>query len=219
MKKNEIFLLKNIEEEEIKEIEALHCMREQQYEKNEMVLHAGDMVNEIGIVLSGSVNLENVDLFGQKSILTNISEGEMFAEVYVLCQEVVMIDAMTAEQTQILFVRLKRLLEEENVKYSWYPKLLQNMLHISIQKNMTLTNRIFCTSPKTVRGRLITYLSRQALRNHNSEFTIPFNRQQMADYLNLDRSALSKELGKMRKEGMLEFHKNYFKLNQTQHFE
>ena len=86
------------------------------------------------------------------------------------------------------------------------------MLSISIHKNLTLSNRIFCTSPKTIRERLLTYLSSQAERSGSSTFQIPFNRQQMADYLNLDRSALSKELGKMRDEGFLTFHKNQFTL-------
>lgn len=86
------------------------------------------------------------------------------------------------------------------------------MLSISVKKNLTLSRRIFCTSPKTIRERLLTYLSSQAGRSGSSTFHIPFNRQQMADYLNVDRSALSKELGKMRDEGLLTFHKNRFTL-------
>ena len=86
------------------------------------------------------------------------------------------------------------------------------MLSIWIRKNLTLSHRIFCTSPKTIRERLLTYLSSQAGKTGSSSFQIPFNRQQMADYLNLDRSALSKELGKMRDEGLITFHKNQFTL-------
>ena len=77
-----------------------------------------------------------------------------------------------------------------------------------------LSHRIFCTTPKNVRGRLLTYLSAQAVKNGSMEFTIPFTRQQMADYLNLDRSALSKELCRMRDEGLLTFYKNRFTLIQ-----
>ena len=88
--------------------------------------------------------------------------------------------------------------------------ILNNLLHISIQKNLTLSNRIFCTSPKTIRERLLIYLSNESRKAGSQEFVIPFDRQQLADYLNVDRSALSKELGKMRDEGLIEFRKNDF---------
>ena len=83
-----------------------------------------------------------------------------------------------------------------------------------MRKNLGLSRRIFCTTPKTVRGRLLTYLSGQAVQAGSKTFDLPFNRQQLADYLNLDRSALSKELGRMRDEGLLEFEKNHFVLKE-----
>ena len=98
----------------------------------------------------------------------------------------------------------------------WYGKLTRNLLRITARKNLTLSDRIFCTASKSVRGRLLTYLSAQAARQGCSEFDIPFDRQQLADYLNLDRSALSKELGRMRSEGMLDFRKNHFVLKLAQ---
>ena len=104
---------------------------------------------------------------------------------------------------------LLRGLEESMVNRSWQKKLLKNILHVSMQKNLSLSSRIFCTAPKTIRGRLLTYLSAQSMKAGSSTFDIPFNRQQLADYLNLDRSALSKELGKMRDEGLLEFPINH----------
>ncbi len=90
---------------------------------------------------------------------------------------------------------------------------MQNILYISVQKNLILSRRIFCTTPKTVRSRLFIYLSTEAAKAKSTTFQIPFDRQGLADYLNLDRSALSKELGKMRDEGILEFHKNKFVLH------
>ena len=96
----------------------------------------------------------------------------------------------------------------------WTDKIMQNLLRISIYKNLILSNRIFCTTPKTIRGRLLIYLSSQASKAESTVFQISFNRQELADYLNLDRSALSKELGKMRDEGILEFRKNQFVLHQ-----
>ena len=89
---------------------------------------------------------------------------------------------------------------------------MDNLLQAAVRKNMILSNRIFCTSSKTVRGRVLTYLSEVSVQEGSTTFQIPFNRQQMADYLNLDRSALSKELGKMQKEGLLIFCRNTFTL-------
>ena len=112
----------------------------------------------------------------------------------------------------MLFVDLDRLLSPENAGKSWYMKLLRALMTLCAQKNLLLSSRIFSTTPKSVRGRLLTFLSQQSVRAGATEFSVPFNRQQMADYLNLDRSALSKELCRMRDEGMLEFRKNRFHL-------
>ena len=94
----------------------------------------------------------------------------------------------------------------------WVNKLIFNLLQISAHKNLTLSLRSFHTAPKTVRGRIMAYLNSVSLQNHSAEFDIPFNRQQMADYLSLDRTALSKELGRMRNEGVILFRKNHFKI-------
>ncbi len=124
-----------------------------------------------------------------------------------------MVSAVASEDSEILFLDLKRLQEFSPPFAPFSSVLLQNLLQISMQKNLILSNRIFCTTPKTIRERLLIYLTAQAMRANSTVFEIPFDRQQMADYLNLDRSALSKELGKMKKEGILEFHKNQFILH------
>ena len=90
--------------------------------------------------------------------------------------------------------------------------LIRNLLAVTSQKNLALSRRIFHTSPKTIRGRLLSYLSAQALRENSRSFAIPFDRQQLADYLGVDRSALSAELGRMRAEGLIRFRKNEFEL-------
>ena len=123
-----------------------------------------------------------------------------------------MVDAVTAEAADILFLNIAPLKQIQD-KESWSAKIMQNILYISVQKNLILSRRIFCTTPKTVRSRLFIYLSTEAAKAKSTTFQIPFDRQGLADYLNLDRSALSKELGKMRDEGILEFHKNKFVLH------
>ena len=213
MKKIQALVFRNIQEEEWKEMQKLTCMRTASFEKHTVIFAAGDQARELGIVLRGSVNVESMDLWGNRSILSNIAPGHIFAESYALCHEPMMVDAVAAEPCEILFVNCNLLMDSRNAGRSWYPKMLANLLEAAARKNMVLSGRMFCTSAKTVRGRLLTYLSAQSMKCGSTTFQVPFDRQQMADYLNLDRSALSKELGKMRDEGMLEFHKNTFRLN------
>ena len=123
-----------------------------------------------------------------------------------------MVDAVAAEECEVLFVNISAF--SGGAPGTVHEKLLRNLLTVSMRKNLSLSQRIFCTTPKTVRGRLLTYFSAQAARSGSLQFEIPFNRQQLADYLNLDRSALSKELCKMRDEGLLTFEKNRFALNE-----
>lgn len=205
-------LLRNIGEDEFEDMRKFHHTRECIYQKGSIVFNSGDAIHEIGIIIKGSVNIENLDLWGNKSILSNIPEGGIFAEVYALCNEPMMVDVIAAEESHILFLNVNTLRDSKNVDNSWHSKILANLLDISMHKNLALTERIFCTAPKTIRGRLLIYLSAQAGKAGSTVFQIPFSRQQLADYLNLDRSALSKELGKMRDEGLLEFYKNTFKI-------
>ena len=147
-----------------------------------------------------------------QGILSSVGAGQAFAETYALCGDVMMVDAVAAEECEVLFVNISAF--SGGAPGTVHEKLLRNLLTVSMRKNLSLSQRIFCTTPKTVRGRLLTYFSAQAARSGSLQFEIPFNRQQLADYLNLDRSALSKELCKMRDEGLLTFEKNRFALNE-----
>ena len=98
---------------------------------------------------------------------------------------------------------------------AWHIKLLTNLLTVAARKNLILSGRSFHTAPKTIRGRVLAYLNSVSLQKKNTEFDIPFDRQQLADYLNLERTALSKELGKMQREGLIECRKNHFRLIET----
>lgn len=176
-----------------------------------MILSAGCTTHEIGLVLSGSVNIENLDLWGSKSILSNIGAGQVFGETYAFSHETLMVDAVAAQQTDILFWNLDILVHTPHPASTWQPKFIR-ICYRSPAQNLALSQRIFCTTPKTIRGRLLVYLSNQAAKAGSNHFKIPFDRQGLADYLNVDRSALSKELGKMRDEGILTTRKNAFTL-------
>ena len=177
----------------------LQCLRAERrvYEKDRVICHAGD----------------TVDVWGSRSILGHVGPGQVFAETYAcLPGEPLMVDAVAAQRTEVLFLNTARLLRTCPSACAHHAALIRNLLAGTSQKNLALSRRIFHTSPKTIRGRLLSYLSAQALRENSRSFAIPFDRQQLADYLGVDRSALSAELGRMRAEGLIRFRKNEFEL-------
>lgn len=188
------------------------ALHQRTFEKGAVIFHTGDVVHELGIVLFGRVQIETIDLWGSRGILSSIGPGETFAETYAFCRVPLMVDAVSAQESEVLFLDLDVVQDCPICSVQWAGTIQSNLLKVFARKNLTLSQRIFCTSAKTIRGRLLTYLSAQAVQHGSSSFEIPFNRQQLADYLNLDRSALSKELGRMRQEGLLEFQKNRFTL-------
>ena len=194
----------------------LACMGSdrRRYAKGQTVLHAGEVVTSLGLVLSGSVLIENTDFWGNTTVLDHVGTGQVFAETYACTpREPLMVRVTAAEAAEILFLNAGRLLQPCAQACACHGQLIRNLLTLSAQKNLDLSRKISHPAPKTIRGRLLAYLSYQALRAGSRRFTIPFDRQQLADYLNVDRSALSNELSKMRKEGLLEVEKNRFSLS------
>ncbi len=168
-------------------------------------------MHALGVVLRGTVHIENLDLWGSKSILSSISAGQAFAETYALCGDVMMVDAVAAEDCEVLFVNISAF--SGGAPGTVHESCCATCSRCPCAKPEPFAAHLL-HHPKTVRGRLLTYFSAQAARSGSLQFEIPFNRQQLADYLNLDRSALSKELCKMRDEGLLTFEKNRFALNE-----
>lgn len=198
------------------EIESmLSCLHAEQrgYQKSDVIYHAGNRVTSLGMVLSGSVSVESDDFWGNKSILDRVGPGQVFAETYACVPgEAMMVSVVASEPTTVLFLDTGRLVQVCSNACEYHGKLIRNLLFISAQKNLNLSRRIFYTSSKSIRGRIVSYLSDQVIRRGNREFTIPFNRQQLADYLSVDRSALSNELSKMNREGLIRVDRNHFLL-------
>ncbi len=192
----------------------LQCLhpRIKSFEKGEIILFIGDQIKEIGLVLSGSVIIENTDLWGNRTILATVQKDHIFAESYAFTNEPLKVTTIADKNTEILFLSTKSLITMCDKACPFHTQLIQNLLSISSRNNIRLSQRILNTSSKTIRGRLIAYLSNEAHNNFSNKFRIPLNRQELADYLNVDRSALSNELSKMRNEGMLSFYKNEFQL-------
>ena len=192
-------LFKDVPPEEINVM--LQCLgtEERDYDKGETIFHAGDVIHNIGLVLTGRVQIENDDVWGNKSVMESVGPGFAFAESYAcLPGEPLMVSAIAAEPSHILFLDTGRVLTTCPSACTHHNRLIQNLLYISSQKNLNLSRRIFHTSSKSIRGRLLSYLSFQASKAGSRDFCIPFNRQQLADYLSIDRSAMSAELGKVK---------------------
>lgn len=186
------------------------------FPRDTAVYTAGKPVSNIGIVLSGIVQIENNDIWGNTSILGLVKPGEVFAEAYACVPgESMMVDVIAVEDTEILFVNVPEIFRLASSGKNNYTRLIQNLIIISARKNLSLSRRIFHTSSKKIRGRLLSYLSYQAELQNSNRIEIPMNRQQLADYLSLDRSALSKELSRMKADRILDYHKNVFILNQN----
>ena len=204
-------LLEGLSGEELREIERLNCFRKKRFMKDEIIFHAGDSVRDPGIVLEGKVLFKGYDPMGKMTILNSIPAEQIFAETYAILGTPILVDAVAGENSLILFIKIRTLLSDAFASASWQPKLMRNLLNISVRKNLVFSTRIYCTSPNGTRQRIITFLSGFATQYGSEEFDIPFSRQEMADYLNLDRSALSRELGRMRDEGLIAFRKNHFR--------
>ena len=207
-------LFSGIEAAEIKK--ALECLgfEQRRFAKGETVFRAGKIVQSFALILSGSVIIENTDFWGNTSVLDKIGAGQTCAESYAFAEnEALMVDVTATEQSEVLFFNAKRVMTVCSRACSCHNRLIRNLFFIVAQKNLHLSRRIFHTSSKSIRGRLMSYLSHRAAQCGCGTFSIPFNRQELADYLSVDRSALSNELSKMQKEGLLATEKNRFCLN------
>ena len=206
-------LFRGMRPEEAEDVLACLGTEERAYPKGTAVCRVGERVSALGVVLHGRVLIETCDLWGRTAVLDSVGPGQIFAEAYAcLPEEPIMVDVSAAEDTQILFLEVARILQICPQTCSHHSLLIQNLLRLTAQKNLTLSRKIFYTTSKSIRGRLLAYLSDQAVRTGSRSFTIPFNRQQLADYLNVDRSALSAELGRLRREGLVRTWRSHFVL-------
>lgn len=193
----------------------LQCMGSytKRFQKGETIYHIGQRITDFGMVIYGAVHIRSIDLWGNTSILSHVEPGQIFAETYAcIPDEPLMVEVRAVEETEVLFINAALSMKMCAKSCNFHNLLIQNMLGIAAQKNIGLSRRILHTSPKSIRSRLLSYFSEQVMKNGCYTFTIPFNRQELAEYLGVDRSALSNELSKMQKEGLLVYDKKTFTL-------
>ena len=206
-------LFSGVGEEDIASLLSCLGARKKEYKKDEYILREGEHISDIFILVEGKIHIQKDDYWGNRSILSVISVGEMFGEGYAAPESGALLnDVVAVEDSSVIFFDVKRILTTCSSACRFHNMIVQNMFFAISDKNRKLVQKLGHMSGRTTRAKLISYLSEEAKRQGSSAFTVPFNRQQLADYLCVDRSAMSNELCKMRDEGMIKFEKSRFEL-------
>jgi CRP-like cAMP-binding protein len=180
--------------------------------KGEPVYRIGEPVDALGILLSGGIALEKEDYWGNRMVLGHVEPGQIIGEVYAcLGGEPMDVWAVTDSPSEVLLLPIARLTDPEDpCPYS--RRLTANLLRVLSHKALNLTRKIEHSTQRTIRKKVMSYLSEQARRAKSPRFTIPYNRQALADYLGVDRSALSAELSRMQRDGLIAVKGSHFEL-------
>ncbi len=196
-------------------LSALSCIGAytRSYNKGEFVFESGQKIDSIAVLLEGSLYIQSDDYWGNRSILRHISAGEIFGEAYAFSSGIGMLnDVVAMENCVVLFLNANKILSTCSAMCDFHTRLVQNLFFVISQKNTQLVTKLGFVTKRSTREKLIAYLSQESKKQNSANIVIPFNRQQLADFLSVDRSAMSNELCKMRDEGLLTFRKNTFKL-------
>lgn len=206
-------LFAGVKESDLPALLACLQAKEKAVQKEEILFAAGDQPEFVGVVLSGSVNIVQEDYWGRRAILAHIGEGELFGEAFSCAQAGALpVSVIARQQGSVLLMDCRRILTVCPASCAFHTALIQNLTRILANKTISLTRKIQHITKKTTRDKVLSYLSECAVSVGENTFEIPFNRQELADYLSVERSALSKTLCQMQDEGMLVFHKNKFSL-------
>lgn len=206
-------LFASVGEEEIESM--LKCLQAElkNYKKGEYVLNRGDCLSCITVLVEGRLHVQRDDYWGNRSIVNVVEIGEMFGEAYAIAPNTTVLnDVLAVEDSRVIFFDVKRVITVCSSACRFHSIVVQNLFFALSEKNRRLVQKIGHMSKRSTREKLISYLSEEAVRHNSDNFSIPFNRQQLADFLCVDRSAMSNELCKMRNEGLIRFERNKFTL-------
>ena len=183
------------------------------YKKDEYIYLCNEDIESIGIILSGKVQMIREDMWGNKTILVNMISPELFGETSTCGSSMnATVSFEAVEESTILFVPFKKVMNSCPVTCEYHHKVIKNMVTLIADKNVRLMQKIDVTSKKTLREKIAAYLTLQAEKYNSMEFNLDMGRVQFAHYLNADRSAVTRELNQMAEEGLIEFHKNSFRI-------
>lgn len=208
-------LFSGISKEELGSL--LNCLsaKTRDFPKGEPVFLEGDPAGFIGLVLEGAVQIVRDDFYGNRSLLTLAQTGELFAEAFACANvELMPVSGYAIQNSKILWLDCRRMLTVCTNACGFHNLLVQNLLQVVAQNNLLLGRKIQFMSGKTTREKLMTYLLDRAKQADSREFTIPLDRQALADFLGVERSAMSAEISKLRADGVLESKGSWFRLSQ-----
>ena len=206
-------LFKGIERGELKAL--LQCLGVKQsiYHKDEFIFREAEPAVYVGIVLSGGTNVIQEDFWGNRTILTHVEPGGLFGEAFSCAgTKHLPVSVIAAEKSEIMLIDYRKISSVCTAACDFHSRMIANMMGILANKNILLTRKMEHISKRTTRDKLLSFLSAQAIQAGNNEATIPFNRQELADFLCVERSALSRELSGMKRDGLLDYDKNRFVL-------
>ena len=204
-------LFQGIREHEIEAMLTCFSAEERTYGKDAYIYRAGDVTGRLGVVMEGAVNIIKDDVWGNRKIIENIGGGQIFGETYACLKgEPLMVDVQASERSRILFMDVNRILTTCSSSCDFHNRLIRSLMYVLAGKNLMLTKKMDIITPKSLRERVMVYLSQESVKQGSRTITVPFNRQQMADYLSVDRSALSAELSRMQRDGVISYEKNRF---------
>lgn len=187
------------------------------YRKDEFVFTAGGKAASVGVVVSGGVRVLQEDFWGRRTILAHIGPGGLFGEAFACAgSDSLPVSVAAAESSDVMLIDFKKIVVTCSSACVFHTRLVMNMMRILAEKNILLTQKMEHVAKRTTREKLFSYLSAQAVHAGSDRVEVPFNRQELADYLCVDRSALSRELGAMQAEGLLRYEKNRFELMRTE---
>lgn len=199
---------------------ALACLqaREKAFRHGQYIFRQGDIPGELCVILHGSVTLLEEDYWGNRSIIARVLQGEVFGESFACLQEGKLpLAAVANASCRILFLNCSRIMAPCGQACGYHLQLIRNMVSIMSAKNIALTRKMRHLSRRTTQQKLLSYLSDEAIKAGGDHFDIPFDRQELADYLFVERSALSAQLSQLKRRGLLDYHKNHFALLRHAH--
>lgn len=181
--------------------------------KGQLIFQEGDPATYVGMVLSGAVRLIREDYYGNRSIVAHIGPAELFGETYACAGvDALPISVIADADSEVLLMDCRRITVSCSHACAFHSRIIFNLLRLVANKNLVFDQKIQITSKRSTREKLMAFLLNQAKLQNSNEFDIPYDRQELADYLEVDRSGLSSEISKLRREGILESEKNRFRL-------
>lgn len=192
----------------------LGCLKAKviELDKKYTVFREGTTQKYIGILLSGSLHLVRMDYYGNRSILSGVEAGETFLEAFACTETELPLSVIADEPSEVMIIDVRHILHTCSNCCAFHQHLIFNIMKILATKNIAFYQKIDITSKRSTREKLLTYLNYQSKKVNSNEFNIPFDRQELADYLEVERSGLSMEISKLKSEGLIDSYKNYFKL-------